>query len=139
MIPFDRRSSLWRGAWIETRSGPGSEWWSSLLVAPLYGEGRGLKHLYSSARRQGIEGRSSLWRGAWIETLMATYTTRKTAVAPLYGEGRGLKLRSAQRSKTLRTTSVAPLYGEGRGLKPWLLDESAHREQSLLSMERGVD
>ncbi len=39
-----RRSSLWRGAWIETRC--------------------------ASSQLPGKSCRSSLWRGAWIETVM---------------------------------------------------------------------
>ena len=107
-----------------------------MVVAPLYGEGRGLKQ-----RRTG-------------------HQPKPTAVAPLYGEGRGLKLAdpvdevdadsrsSLWRGAWIETTkcppigarrSVAPLYGEGRGLKPTEREISAPPWESLLSMERGVD
>ncbi len=59
------RSSLWRGAWIET--------------------------LPVGVTTMSISCRSSLWRGAWIETQSPTWATCSSGVAPLYGEGRGLK------------------------------------------------
>ncbi len=82
-------------------------------VAPLYGEGRGLKHFV--VRRRCC----------------------RSFVAPLYGEGRGLK--PSMKIKLRPRQIVAPLYGEGRGLKP-LPDQSLPiNQESLLSMERGVD
>ncbi len=134
------RSSLWRGAWIETAvKGDVAGWNCGSTVAPLYGEGRGLKRLdsttFSVAKR-----RSSLWRGAWIETRSSSHhNCAASLVAPLYGEGRGLKRDEIGTvSRRLRSRSslwrgawietqecsagpvarrVAPLYGEGRGLK----------------------
>ncbi len=80
------RSSLWRGAWIET-----APLLSGILpaeVAPLYGEGRGLKP------------RSYLM------------TRSFPAVAPLYGEGRGLK----HRSGVWRSTAKGSLLSMERGV-----------------------
>ncbi len=59
-------------------------------VAPLYGEGRGLKRKLR-AGDTWLTRRSSLWRGAWIETDEALGVLEAKDVAPLYGEGRGLK------------------------------------------------
>ncbi len=85
------RSSLWRGAWIETN--------------------------LDTANAINAASRSSLWRGAWIETkLVARDFASPAHVAPLYGEGRGLKPRRLRQSSGNQCL-VAPLYGEGRGLK----------------------
>ena len=83
------RPSLWRGAWIETGSRMAIE--RALLVAPLFGGGRGLKP-------DSIDGGE-----------------RDNDVAPLFGGGRGLKLdpKAAKRDGL----GVAPLFGGGRGLK----------------------
>ncbi len=105
------RSSLWRGAWIETLSSvvpPASE-----NVAPLYGEGRGLKPEAGKVEVY-LRGRSSLWRGAWIET-------------------------RAEAEGIVDQQGVAPLYGEGRGLKQEAAQAGRNAFVSLLSMERGVD
>ncbi len=85
------------------------------IVAPLYGEGRGLKRRYLRVTSNGSARRSSLWRGAWIETTSHHLNCAATTVAPLYGEGRGLKLFPSASTGCRR--EVAPLYGEGRGLK----------------------
>ena len=133
---------------------------SAIYVAPLYGEGRGLKPCQRRCPTLGL-GRSSLWRGAWIETSFTRATTTLRFVAPLYGEGRGLKLPDSKLDGTGQR--VAPLYGEGRGLKhfdpklnPWIdhvaplsgegrglkprrVSSASASCPSLLSMERGVD
>ncbi len=85
------------------------------LVAPLYGEGRGLKHGPKHLTVSRPPRRSSLWRGAWIETWRFHSCRRSAPVAPLYGEGRGLKHCAGPTAGA--PPHVAPLYGEGRGLK----------------------
>ena len=86
---------------------------TAIRVAPLYGEGRGLKRKLCGQLGELPAGRSSLWRGAWIETRMP--------LGELFERG------------------VAPLYGEGRGLKPPGTVSEPVWMESLLSMERGVD
>ncbi len=107
-----RRSSLRRGAWIETGSSFGAASFS--VVAPLSGGGRGLKQTAATrvdgSRRvaplsgggRGLKpapnrwltsgsSRSSLRRGAWIETQPIYRSAASFGVAPLSGGGRGLK------------------------------------------------
>ncbi len=154
-----RRSSLRRGAWIETA--PGSLTSHGLMVAPLSGGGRGLKLLSgcfvsecaasrSSLRRGAwietpllshllslVTRRSSLRRGAWIETRRSQRLRTRNHVAPLSGGGRGLKLGGT--GGLTKELQVAPLSGGGRGLKLGWLSEGAACCVSLLSPEGGVD
>ncbi len=112
------RSSLWRGAWIETL--PCSASSARKSVAPLYGEGRGLKHLVLD-RAQACGIVAPLYgEGRGLKLGIAQDTYDASDVAPLYGEGRGLKLAIPKESEIGR--QVAPLYGEGRGLKHSPLD-----------------
>ncbi len=122
-----RRSSLWRGAWIETsRLAPSAP---APQVAPLYGEGRGLKRDTGTVERLPAHRRSSLWRGAWIETRIGS-PARSTALIGRSGRSslwRGAWIETDRRSSVSQDAvsglvRVAPLYGEGRGLKRWLCD-----------------
>ena len=79
-----RRSSLRRGAWIETTPAVGS-------------------------RRHSVS-RSSLRRGAWIETRSACSFSNPFAVAPLSGGGRGLK---PDRCAALTRSGMSLLSPEG--------------------------
>ena len=146
-MPSLGRSSLRRGAWIETSSIIGRN--PESLVAPLSGGGRGLKPAPGSSRclltgvaplsgggrglkqDRGCEclklgRRSSLRRGAWIETEAAEPSAEIPEVAPLSGGGRGLK--HCARARQCRNCCVAPLSGGGRGLKRHL----PHRLDSAL-------
>ena len=106
------RSSLRRGAWIETSTRSRST--TRVLVAPLFGGERGLKQTNISAASEG-EGRSSLRRGAWIETWRFRRLHRVQAVAPLFGGERGLK--RGLFGIGFYREFVAPLFGGERGLK----------------------
>ncbi len=152
------RSSLWRGAWIETLAErPPS---APLTVAPLYGEGRGLKLGGLRTHRSAARVAPLYGEGRGLKLLRVAAKAVAPGVAPLYGEGRGLKpvellqtsLTSSRSSlwrgawiETLRspaarrTGQVAPLYGEGRGLKRFVGRLVSAHCSSLLSMERGVD
>ncbi len=116
------RSSLRRGAWIETsnaaRRHPLSE------VAPLFGGERGLKLLLCVGVGESVAGRSSLRRGAWIETQGALQCAPFGHVAPLFGGERGLK--QIRTNAAILCWLVAPLFGGERGLKP------RHRERGKL-------
>ncbi len=56
-----RRSSLWRGAWIETGRPDADP--AARCVAPLYGEGRGLKLCGNVLREAEIMSLLSMERG----------------------------------------------------------------------------
>ena len=105
------RSSLRRGAWIETQA--------------------------EQSQRTTAVRRSSLRRGAWIETAVDASAARaSTSRSSLR---RGAWIETVVPATVLAAEVVAPLFGGGRGLKQAIAAHDGTPAASLLSSEGGVD
>ena len=106
-----------------------------MAVAPLYGEGRGLKPGSRSTDDCGNRVAPLYGEGRGLKPKGRRFRVRRK-VAPLYGEGRGLKQDASPLPSLSRV--VAPLYGEGRGLKRRRVMDSTLAGRGRSSLWRGA-
>ena len=128
------RSSLRRGAWIETVARLNVP--TPAICRSSLRRGAWIETSFLSKENLEALGRSSLRRGAWIETCRLYPGLRRARVAPLFGGERGLK-QDRPRAQP-GEAQVAPLFGGERGLKPMPEGVATKAIEGRSSLRRGA-